>query len=92
MSKRTAADTDKWSIFKPLFTQIEVPAKTLLLEEGNVSKTMFFIEKGCVRTWVNNNGKDITTQFFFEVMACPPLKALWLINPACILLKVWNPV
>lgn len=27
---------------------------------------MFFIEKGCLRTWVNNNGKDITTQFFFE--------------------------
>lgn len=27
---------------------------------------MFFIEKGCLRTWVNNNGRDITTQFFFE--------------------------
>lgn len=66
MSKKTETNTDKWSIFKPLFTQIEVPAKTILLEEGKVSKTMFFIEKGCLRTWVNNNGKDITTQFFFE--------------------------
>ena len=27
---------------------------------------MFFIEKGCLRTWVNHDGKDITTQFFFE--------------------------
>lgn len=27
---------------------------------------MFFIEKGCLRTWVNNGGKEITTQFFFE--------------------------
>lgn len=27
---------------------------------------MFFIEKGCLRTWVNSNGKEITTQFFFE--------------------------
>lgn len=27
---------------------------------------MFFIEKGCLRTWVNNDGKEITTQFFFE--------------------------
>jgi CRP-like cAMP-binding protein len=45
---------------------LEVPAKTALLIEGDVSKKMFFIEKGCLRTWVNNNGKDITTQFFFE--------------------------
>jgi CRP-like cAMP-binding protein len=27
---------------------------------------MFFIEKGCLRTLVNNDGKEITTQFFFE--------------------------
>lgn len=27
---------------------------------------MFFIEKGCLRTLVNNDGIDITTQFFFE--------------------------
>lgn len=27
---------------------------------------MFFIEKGCLRTWINDNGKEITTQFFFE--------------------------
>src|SRR5690554_7941317 len=30
------------------------------------SRTMFFIEKGCLRTWINNDGKEITTQFFFE--------------------------
>lgn len=66
MSKKTETNTDRWSIFKPLFKQIEVPAKTILLEEGSISKTMFFIEKGCLRTWINNNGKDITTQFFFE--------------------------
>ena len=27
---------------------------------------MYFIEKGCLQTWVNNDGKAITTQFFFE--------------------------
>lgn len=45
---------------------MEVPAKTTLLKEGKVSRTMFFIEKGCLRTWVDNDGKEITTQFFFE--------------------------
>lgn len=58
--------TEKWSMLSHLFKQIEVPAKTTLLAEGEISKKMFFIEKGCLRTWINNNGKDITTQFFFE--------------------------
>nr|WP_295864395.1 Crp/Fnr family transcriptional regulator [uncultured Chitinophaga sp.] len=56
----------KWDKFRSLFKQQEVPAKTLLLREGKVSRTMFFIEKGCLRTWINNDGKEITTQFFFE--------------------------
>jgi len=66
MSDKTKSNNDRWRIFEPFFVQKEVAAKTILLEEGNVSRTMFFIEKGCLRTWVNNNGKDITTQFFFE--------------------------
>ena len=56
----------KWEIFSSYFKQVKVPAKTILLEEGKISKTMYFIEKGCLRTWVNNDGKEITTQFFFE--------------------------
>lgn len=52
--------------FKHLFKQIEIPAKTTLLQEGEISKKMFFVEKGCLRTWINNDGKEITTQFFFE--------------------------
>lgn len=56
----------KWDKFSQYFKRQEIPAKTILLEEGKISKTMFFIEKGCLRTWVNVNGKEITTQFFFE--------------------------
>lgn len=55
-----------WKSFSPYFKRQEVPSKTILLEEGKISRTMFFIEKGCLRTWVNNDGKEITTQFFFE--------------------------
>lgn len=56
----------EWKKFSHYFKQREVPAKTILLAEGTISKTMFFIEKGCLRTWVDNSGKEITTQFFFE--------------------------
>ena len=58
--------TSNWDKFDHLFKRQEVPAKTILLQEGEISRTMFFIEKGCLRTWVNNDGREITTQFFFE--------------------------
>lgn len=60
------AENNIWNRFYHLFERLEVTAKTTLLEEGKIARTMFFIEKGCLRTWVNNNGRDITTQFFFE--------------------------
>lgn len=56
----------KWNKFSQYFKRQEIPAKTILLEEGKISRTMFFIEKDCLRTWVNNGGKETTTQFFFE--------------------------
>ena len=49
-----------------LYRRMEVPAKTVLLREGEVSRRSFFIGKGCLRVWFNNNGKDITCQFMFE--------------------------
>lgn len=66
MNKQTTTNTSKWSKFRHLFKRQEIPAKTILLQEGQISRTMFFVEKGCLRTWVNNDGKEITTQFFFE--------------------------
>ncbi|MBL0737923.1 Crp/Fnr family transcriptional regulator [Flavobacterium sp. GN10] len=57
---------EKWNEYIGYFNRLEVPAKTTLLEEGEVSKKLYIIEKGCIRVWFNNNGKDLTTQFFFE--------------------------
>ncbi len=65
MNKHTLK-LNEWEEFKYLFKRQEVPAKTMLLHEGQISRTMFFIEKGCLRTWINCDGKEITTQFFFE--------------------------
>lgn len=52
--------------FSDYLQKLEVPAKTTLLKEGEIAKKIFFIEKGCIRVWFNNDGKDLTTQFFFE--------------------------
>lgn len=55
-----------WDKYLEFQTRLEVPAKTILLEEGKVSQQYIFIEKGCVRAFFNNNGIDKTVQFFFE--------------------------
>ncbi|AUC84314.1 Crp/Fnr family transcriptional regulator [Polaribacter sp. ALD11] len=56
----------EWNKFKYLFKKQEIPAKTILLNEGEIAKQAFFIEKGCLRVCFNNDEKDITFQFFFE--------------------------
>jgi CRP-like cAMP-binding protein len=55
-----------WGAFKDSFTEIHVPAKTILLREGEVARQAYYIRQGCLRLWFNDNGKDITFQFFFE--------------------------
>lgn len=48
------------------FKKVEVPAKTILLKEGEVSLHAYYVEKGMARAWYNNDGKDVTFQFFME--------------------------
>lgn len=55
-----------WDKYLPFQKRLEVPAKTILLEEGKISQNYIFVEKGCVRTFFINNGEDKTVQFFFE--------------------------
>lgn len=42
----------------------QFPAKTIMLEAGNVATDIFLVKSGCVRSWYNADGKDITLQFF----------------------------
>ncbi|WCT12877.1 Crp/Fnr family transcriptional regulator [Mucilaginibacter jinjuensis] len=56
----------KLASYENMYHRIEVPAKTVLLHEGDVSKKAWQIEKGCIRAWFNNKGRDLTLQFFFE--------------------------
>lgn len=55
-----------WDRYLPLQKRLEIPARTKLLDEGVVSKHAIYIEKGCLRTYFNNNGTETTVQFFFE--------------------------
>lgn len=55
-----------WEQFQHLYEEINVPARTVLLEEGKVARYAYYIVEGGVRVWFNNKGKDTTFQFFFE--------------------------
>lgn len=57
---------EKWRKFLRSFQRMDVPAKTVLLQEGEISGYAYYIEKGIVRAWYNNDGKDVTFQFFME--------------------------
>ncbi len=55
------ADQDiqaEWGKFGHLFRREEIPAKTVLLSEGEIAKKVYFIEKGCLRLSFNKDSKE----------------------------------
>lgn len=52
--------------FTGLLNEVSVPSKTILINEGDIIRNIYFVKKGCLRLWFNNQGNDITYQFFFE--------------------------
>jgi CRP-like cAMP-binding protein len=56
----------RWNDYRGLFSKIHVPARKILLREGEIPRRIFCVEKGCLRISINNRDRDVTTQFFFE--------------------------
>jgi len=81
----------KWIEYISYFNRIEVSSKTILLEEGEISKKLFIIEKGCIRVWFNNNGKDLTTQFFFENESVASIESFMKKNPSQVVVETIEP-
>jgi CRP-like cAMP-binding protein len=52
--------------FSYLFRESSIAAKTTLVNEGEIIKSIYFVRKGCLRLWFNSQGNDISYQFFFE--------------------------
>lgn len=65
-SKYSFLSDELWGQFSSLFERIEVPARTVLLHEGEVARKGYWIEQGCIRVWFSKQGRDTTFQFFFE--------------------------
>ncbi|MBX2924444.1 MAG: Crp/Fnr family transcriptional regulator [Chitinophagaceae bacterium] len=92
MSKHKASlPNSEWEKFSHLFKRQEIPARTVLLREGQISKTGYYIEKGCMRSWFNNNGKDITFQFFFEGEAVSSVESFMTGQPSLFTIESIEP-
>ena len=77
--------------FQRLFSRVEIPAKTILLNEGEISKKAYFIEKGCLRACFNNNGKDITFQFFQEKQMVASIESFKTNQPSLFTIETLEP-
>lgn len=51
----------------PLIRIRNIPPKTILLHEGEISGNLYIVISGCLRLYyIKNDGSDFTSQFFFE--------------------------
>ena len=55
-----------WDKYLEFQQRMDAPGKTVLLQEGKLATHYIFVDKGCIRAAINNNGIDKTIQFFFE--------------------------
>ncbi len=68
------------------------PAKTVLLKQGKVAQNYYFVEKGCLRVWFDNNGKDTTFQFFFENEGVASLESFQKSIPSIFTIETIEPI
>ncbi len=54
-------------------------------------KQLFVIEKGCIRVWFNHNGKDLTSQFFFENQSVSSIESFMKKFPSPVFIETIEP-
>lgn len=91
MRDSTISRPTDWTKLRHLFKRKEVFAKTILLHEGKVAKNLFFIERGCLRTWVSSAGKEITIQFFFEGEGVSSIESFMTRSPSLLTIESIEP-
>tara|TARA_R110000868_G_scaffold111773_1_gene301532 strand:- start:33599 stop:34114 length:516 start_codon:yes stop_codon:yes gene_type:complete len=80
-----------WEEFHHLYKREELPAKTILLKDGKVSKKIFYIEKGCVRAFFNHDGKDVSFQFFIEAEVVSSVESFMTEQPSQFTIETIEP-
>lgn len=82
---------ENWDKYSKYFIEKYYPAHTTILHEGEVSKNLFIVGKGCLRIWFNKDGKDITCQFFFENEAVSSMESFFKDTPGSFNIETLEP-
>lgn len=63
--------------YTKLFSEINVSPKTVLIKEGEISQNIYFIRKGCLRLWFNNDdnhSQACTRRYIKRVQRLPEVR------------------
>lgn len=74
--------SDYYEQIKQMGHQRNFEAGEDLLREGDIAKQLYFVDQGAVRLWHNDDGRDITVQFFFEGQAVSSFESFYLDKPS----------
>ena len=80
-----------WSKLKYLSKATQYPKKTTLLLAGDVCDKIYFIEKGVIRTWFNDDGDDVSFQFFLSGEGASSFESLKTGNPCLFNMETLSP-
>jgi CRP-like cAMP-binding protein len=65
--RRFPLDRENFEELMKMISFRKISPGTILLAEGEVATKLFFVVRGCLRTYfIKEDGKDITAQFFIE--------------------------
>lgn len=73
---------EDWDEIGSMFKDVVVDSKTALLMEGEIAEKIYFVNQGCLRLWFNDDGKDITFQFFFEKQEVSSIESFYSNEPS----------
>ncbi len=67
---------ESWMVLRDCLTETEFARNELLLKEGKICDSIFFISSGLCKSYYNLDGKDINTDFYFENDFATNIKSL----------------
>ena len=62
ISSKTVLAEDELKLVKKSFVALEVDANTVLLKQGQIANHIYFLSKGIVKGYENNDGKNVICQ------------------------------
>lgn len=65
-----------WTDFSNCLTEVKIERNELLLQEGQICSSIFFISSGLCKSFYNLDGKEINTAFYFENNFATNIKSL----------------